>query len=210
MTVITERFSRAVDYARIAHAVQVRKGSGIPYLYHLLGVASLAIEFGGSEDQAIAALLHDTLEDCGAHHEPIIRRDFGDTVADIVVACTDGTAEGKAGHTDPEAKKRDWYARKHAYLAHLAHTPDQVVLVSACDKLHNARAIVQDLEDPGVGAQVFDRFTGGQDGTLGYYQSLCDIFLQRGAVNARVLDVAVDRMHMLAGATQRTALQACA
>jgi (p)ppGpp synthase/HD superfamily hydrolase len=111
MTALTDRFSCAVDYARIAHAAQFRKGSHIPYIYHLLGVASLVIEFGGSEDQAIAGLLHDTLEDCGASHEAAIREQFGDAVADIVKDCTDGTAEGKASHTDPEAKRRDWIER---------------------------------------------------------------------------------------------------
>jgi len=169
MTALTDRFTRAVDYARIAHATQCRKGSNIPYLYHLLGVASLVIEFGGNEDQVIAGLLHDTIEDCGAEHETTIRAQFGEAVADIVQACTDGTAEGKAAHTDPEAKRRDWIERKLAYLAHLKTAPDQTLLVSACDKLHNARAIVQDLEDPDVGTRVFDRFTGGRDGTLGYY-----------------------------------------
>ncbi|MFC5576768.1 HD domain-containing protein [Lysobacter niabensis] len=208
MTELTERFTRAVDYARVAHAAQVRKGSGIPYLYHLLGVASLVIEFRGNEDQAIAGLLHDTLEDCGAHHEPIIRKEFGDTVADIVLACTDGTAEGKGEHTTPEAKKRDWLARKHAYLAHLTQASGQVLLVSGCDKLHNARAIVQDLEDPAVGTKVFERFTGDREGTLSYYQSLCEIFLQRETASAPVLDAVVARMHDLAGETQRMALHA--
>lgn len=163
MSALSDRFSRAVDYARIAHAAQVRKGSNIPYLYHLLGVASLVIEFGGNEDQAIAGLLHDTIEDCGAAHEAAIRTQFGDAVANIVVDCTDGTAEGKASHTDPEARRRDWIERKLAYLAHLKAAPDQTLLVSACDKLHNARAIVQDLEDPDVATRVFDRFTGGRD-----------------------------------------------
>jgi hypothetical protein len=121
MIALTDRFSRAVDYARIAHAAQFRKGSSIPYIYHLLGVTSVVIEFGGSEDQAIAGLLHDTLEDCGASHEAVIRAQFGDAVADIVKDCTDGTAEGKAGHTDPDAKRRDWIERKRAYLAHLKH-----------------------------------------------------------------------------------------
>lgn len=207
MTVLTDRFSRAVDYARIAHAAQVRKGSNIPYLYHLLGVASLVIEFGGSENQAIAGLLHDTLEDCGAAHEAVIRAQFGNAVADIVNDCTDGTAEGKAGHTDPEAKRRDWTRRKLAYLAHLKAAPDQTLLVSACDKLHNARAIVQDLENPEVGTRVFDRFTGGRDGTLGYYQALAEIFSARGVKAARVLDATVERMHELAGAGERKALQ---
>ena len=177
MTALTDRFSRAVDYARIAHAAQCRKGSNIPYLYHLLGVASLVIEFGGNEDQAIAGLLHDTIEDGGAAHEATIRAQFGDAVADIVKDCTDGTAEGKASHTDAEARRRDWIERKRAYLAHLKTAPDQTLLVSACDKLHNARAIVQDLEDPDVGTRVFDRFTGGRAGTLGYYQALIESLL---------------------------------
>ena len=206
MIVFTDRFSRAVDYARIAHATQLRKGSNIPYLYHLLGVASLVIEFGGNEDQAIAGLLHDTIEDGGAEHETTIRAQFGDAVADIVVACTDGTAEGKASHTDVEAKRRNWIERKRAYLAHLKEAPDATLLVSACDKLHNARAIVQDLEDPEIGSRVFDRFTGGRDGTLGYYHSLSQIFLTRETRVARVLDTTVGWMHELAGAARRAAL----
>lgn len=201
MTVLTDRFTRAVDHARVAHAAQVRKGSGIPYLTHLLGVASLVIEFGGNEDQAIAGLLHDVIEDCGAAHEPLIRSRFGDAVAGMVIACTDGTAEGKATHADAEAKKADWIARKRAYLAHLEHAPDDVLLVSACDKLHNARAIVQDLEDPQVGMAVFGRFKGGVEGTLGYYQSLAAIFARRQAAPAQVLEAAVARMHQLADAT---------
>ena len=201
MTVLTERFTRAVDYARIAHAGQVRKGTDIPYLTHLLGVAALVIEFGGSEDQAIAGLLHDLLEDCGAGHEPVIRAKFGDAVADIVFACTDGTAEGKTSHADAEAKRRDWLERKRTYLAHLAEASDDVLLVSACDKLHNARAIVGDLEDPLVGTGVFGRFTGGRDGTLGYYSSLGRIMSGRGVRAAYALGLAVERMHSLAGAT---------
>lgn len=198
MTVFTERFTRAVDYARIAHAAQVRKGSNIPYLYHLLGVASLVIEFGGNEDQAIAGLLHDVIEDCGEAHEPIIRAQFGDAAADIVLACTDGTAEGKSTRADAEAKKADWLARKHAYLAHLVQAPDDVLLVSGCDKLHNARAIVQDLESPLVGVAVFERFTGGRDGSLWYYRALADIFTARGAPSASVLQVAVAQLNRLA------------
>lgn len=203
---LTDRFTRAVDHARIAHAAQVRKGTAIPYLYHLLGVASLVIEFGGNEDQAIAGVLHDVIEDCGAEHEALIRAQFGEGVADIVVACTDGTAEGKATHSNAEARRADWMARKRSYLAHLEMVPDAVLLVSGCDKLHNARAIVQDLEDPSVGVAVFDRFTGGRDGTLGYYQSLTMIFVQRQARTARTLDAVVERMHELAGATSRHAL----
>lgn len=206
MSPLTDRFTHAVDYARVAHAAQSRKGSRIPYLYHLLGVASLVIEFGGSEDQAIAGLLHDVIEDCGAAHEPVVRSRFGDVVANIVLACTDGTADEKAVHDTPEAKRRDWFERKRAYLAHLAQAPDEVLLVSGCDKLHNARAIVQDLEDPAVGTGVFDRFTGGRSGSLGYYESLATIFAARKVRTWRVFDAEVESMHGLAGMDRRVAL----
>jgi (p)ppGpp synthase/HD superfamily hydrolase len=199
MTVLTDRFTRAVDYARIAHAGQTRKGTDIPYLTHLLSVASLVIEFGGSEDQAIAGLLHDTIEDCGEAHEAIIRAQFGDVVADIVVACTDGTAEGKGTHTTPEARKADWLKRKQNYLTHLAAAPDAVLLVSACDKLHNAMAIVRDLESVDVGARVFDRFKGGAEGTLTYYKTLSRTMTLRGTAAAHALAVQVEHMHALSG-----------
>jgi (p)ppGpp synthase/HD superfamily hydrolase len=206
MAVITDRFTRAVDYARIAHAAQVRKGTDIPYLTHLLSVATLVIEFGGSEDQAIAGLLHDLLEDCGTAHEPVIRAQFGDVVADIVNDCTDGTAEGKAALQDTESRRLDWMDRKLAYLAHLQHASDAVLLVSACDKLHNARAIVQDLENPAVGQQVFGRFKGGTEGTLGYYQSLVGVFTDRKTTVAPQLGAVVGRMHRLAGNREQSGL----
>lgn len=203
MTALTRRFSEAVDYARVAHAAQVRKGSNVSYIHHLLGVASLVIEFNGSEDQAIAGLLHDTLEDCGAAHEAVIRAQFGDAVADMVKDCTDGNAESKASHTDPADKRRNWVERKHAYLAHLKAASAATLLVSACDKLHNARAVVRDLENPAIGTRVFDRFTGGRDDTLGYYQSLAEIFNARNVPAARILDATVARMHALVGADRR-------
>lgn len=206
MAILTDRFNRAVDYARIAHAAQVRKGTTIPYITHLLGVASLVIEFAGNEDQAIAGLLHDTIEDCGAAHEAMIRAQFGDAVADIVVACTDGTAEGKSALTDAEAKRRDWTRRKQDYLQHLADASDATLLVSACDKLHNARAIVQDLENPAIGSGVFERFKGGKAGTLGYYESLYGTIRSRRCEVAPVLDVVVERMHVLAGYAERKPL----
>ena len=206
MPTLTGRFAQAVDYARIAHASQVRKGSGAPYIYHPLGVASLVLAHGGNEDQAIAALLHDVLEDCGAHHEAVIRAQFGDVVAGIVQDCTDGTAEGKARHTDPEAKRRDWLSRKQAYLKHVRDEPDASLLVSACDKLHNASAIVEDLENPAVGGAVFGRFTGTREQTLGYYQSLSEIFNARRSPVARAFDAMVARMHALAGVEPRAPL----
>lgn len=198
MTVLSDRFTRAVDYARIAHAAQVRKGTSIPYMTHLLGVAVLVIEHGGSEAQVIAGLLHDLLEDCGAHHEPIIRTEFGGAVADIVIACTDGTAEDKGAFATLEAKRGDWLRRKQEYLTHLQHAPAEVLLVSVCDKLHNARSTVQDLEDPAVGATVFARFTGGAEGTLWYYRSLSSLFDQRGAPGSDRMRACVSRMVELA------------
>ena len=206
MSILTKRFTAAFDYARVAHAAQVRKGSSIPYLYHLLGVASLVIEFGGDEGQAIAGLLHDVIEDCGEPHRALVRAQFGDAVADIVEDCTDGSAESKASHTDIEAKRRDWMRRKLDYLAHLAKAPDATLLVSGCDKLHNARAILNDLENPEVGTRVFERFTGGREGTLGYYQSLSEVFSKRGARMVVQLEATVARMHALAGATSRISL----
>lgn len=203
---LSKRFTEAVDYAREQHKEQTRKGSGIPYIYHLLGVASLVLEFGGDEEQTLAGLLHDVIEDCGGKHEAIIRERFGDRVADIVVACTDGTEESKAAATAPEAKRENWRQRKLAYLAHLREESADAILVSCCDKLHNARAIVNDLEDPAVGVSVFDRFTAGRDGTLRYYHSVAAIFLKRGTKPARALDATVARMHELAGTKARVVL----
>lgn len=191
---LTERFTQAVDYAREAHASQTRKGTRVPYIAHLLGVASLVLDYGGDEDQAIAALLHDTIEDQGEHHAMVIRRQFGDRVADIVLACTDGTLASKAAAQTPEAKRADWEQRKRRYLAHLADASDAALLVSGCDKLHNARAIVTDLHSPSVGAEVFERFTGKREGTLWYYRELADVFARRCAPMAGELQHIVNVM----------------
>ena len=196
---LTERFTDAVDYARIVHASQTRKGTSVPYLHHLLGVASLVLEYGGDEDQAIAGLLHDAIEDGGAHHADRIGERFGPRVLAIVQDCTDGTAEAKAAPVDAEARRRDWLLRKQAYLAHLALASDDTLLVSGCDKLHNARAIVADLERPEVGCRVFDRFTGGRNGTLTYYRLLADLFTRRAVPVANALEIELDRMQVLAG-----------
>ncbi|MBV6798054.1 HD domain-containing protein [Xanthomonas euvesicatoria] len=199
MTALTERYALAVDYARIAHAGQVRKGTQVPYLSHLLGVSTLVLECGGDEEQAIAGLLHDVVEDCGGGHEASIRAQFGDAVADIVMACTDATAEDKAEVDNSErARKRDWRERKQAYLAHLRKTPGRALLVSGCDKLYNARSIVQDLENPAVGQGIFDVFTAGREGTLWYYAALEEVFRTRNAATARLFSGVVTRMHALA------------
>jgi (p)ppGpp synthase/HD superfamily hydrolase len=206
MAVLTHRFTQAFDYARIAHAAQVRKGTDTPYLSHLMGVASLVLEHGGNEDQAIAGLLHDIIEDCGQAHEHLVRAQFGDAVAQIVLDCTDGTHESKAVHSDREAKRMDWQNRKLKYLQHLEQASDSTLLVSACDKLHNAGAIVADMNSATVGILVFDRFTSGREGTLAYYHSLSEVFSKRGIAAAERLDAVVLQMHEGAGSAQRVGL----
>ena len=206
MPFLTNRFTQAVEYARIAHSDQVRKGTQVPYIYHLLGVASLVLVYEGSEDQAIAGLLHDVLEDCGSEHEATIRSQFGDLVADIVLDCTDGSLQSKARHDSVDARRRDWQARKTAYLEHVRLESEAALLVSACDKLHNASAIVSDLEDPRIGTAVFERFTADREQTLAYYESLARIFNSRGSPVARAFDSVVERMHRLSGPSERTEL----
>ena len=114
MSQLTLRFSEAFEYARAAHEGQVRKGSSIPYLYHLMAVSSLVLEYGGTEDQAIAGLLHDVLEDCGEHHSDEISHRFGAAVLAIVKDCTDGTASEKAAAQTPDEKRASWWKRKLA------------------------------------------------------------------------------------------------
>lgn len=186
---LTERISEALALAVEAHAKQVRKGTSIPYVAHPMGVASIALEFGADEDQAIAALLHDVLEDGGPQYGPVIKEQFGARVLAIVDGCTDGVP-------DASGQKGDWGERKRAYLAHLAQAPDDVLLVSGSDKLHNARAIVSDLLK--IGPDVFKRFTAGRDGTLWYYRSLTEIFEQRRAPMAALLVAEVRQMEQLA------------
>ena len=166
------RLASAMAYAALIHGTQKRKGTSIPYVSHLMSVSALVMEFGGDEDQAIAGMLHDSLEDCGAEHEKIIRTNYGDRVADIVRACTDGVS-------DASGRKPDWRQRKERYVEHLRRASEAGLLVSACDKLHNARAIVADLR---AGQDVFARFTAGKEGTLWYYRELVAAFSDRLAM----------------------------
>lgn len=185
---LTDKFSKAVSVANRAHYDQTRKGTSIPYIAHPLAVASLAIEFGANEDQAIAALLHDAIEDGGAEYEQIILENFGDNVLSMVKGCTDGVP-------DANGEKADWWDRKTAYLEHLAKASDDVLLVSGADKLHNARAILNDLTE--YGESVFDRFKAGKKGTLWYYRSLAEVFLKRNATMAKQLDDTVSRIEQV-------------
>lgn len=187
------KFSEAVALAAEAHQGQIRKGAGTPYLAHPLAVAALVLEFGGDQDQAIGALLHDVLEDGGAHYAQQIRQQFGARVLSIVEACTDGVP-------DETGQKAPWQGRKERYLAHLGEAPDDALLVSACDKLCNAKAILDDLIDPDVGLAVFDRFSASKDKTLWYYSELAGVFSMRRSPVARKLAATVAEIKQLAGA----------
>lgn len=167
---LTEQLDAAFHLARELHARQARKRTDIPYLAHLMGVCSLVLEDGGSEEEAAAALLHDAVEDQGGPDTLArIREQFGDRVAEIVAACSD---------TD-EIPKPPWRARKEAYIAHIEHTEDaSVVRVSLADKLHNVRSILFDLR---AGEDVFARFSASREETLWYYRELAAAFARKTA-----------------------------
>lgn len=165
--ILSNRFSEALTYAAELHATQVRKGSGVPYIAHLLGTASIALEYGASEDEAIAALLHDAIEDQGgATTRAAIRRRFGDTVTAIVDGCTDSDA----------TPKPPWRQRKQAYIDRISTASGSVRLVSAADKLYNVRSILKDYRQ--LGDTVWERFQGKKEGSLWYYRSLVEAFRQ--------------------------------
>ncbi len=164
---LSSRFDQALRYATLIHAGQHRKGTEIPYVAHLLGVASIALEHGATEDEAIGALLHDAGEDAGGRGRiEDIRMRFGDVVAKIVEGCTDSE----------EVPKPEWRERKKKYIAHIPTAAPSVRLVSASDKLHNARAILRDYRQHGEA--LWSRFTGNKEGTLWYYRSLVTAFSQ--------------------------------
>ena len=187
--VLGVRFEQALITAKRLHDGQRRKGSEIPYVAHLLAVASLVLEHGGNEDQAIAALLHDAVEDQGGLATlDRIRAEFGEEVADMVEQCSDA-------YEDP---KPPWRQRKQAYLAALAAKSPEALLVSAADKLHNARAIVADYRD--LGEDLWARFRGGKEGTLWYYRALADGLSAHGPARlAAELARVVDELEALAG-----------
>ncbi len=159
------RFEDALVYACQVHDGHVRKGSGVPYVGHLLAVTGLVIDYGADEDEAIAALLHDAVEDRGGQPRLAeIRERYGDRVAEIVLGCSD---------TDT-VPKPPWRERKEAYLAHLPTATRSVLLVSSADKLHNALAFLRDFHQ--LGDEAFVRFRGGKDGTLWYYRAVVEAY----------------------------------
>lgn len=190
----TRRLEAAFAFANRLHSKQRRKGTTVPYVSHLIGVASLVFEYGGDEDQVIAALLHDAVEDQAASAggaaklRQRIRKQFGSEVLRIVDACTDADVEPKP----------PWKARKVAYLKHLAAVDDRIALVSCCDKLHNARAILSDIRRHGQ--RVFDRFSASKSETLWYYRSLARAYGRHRTLSVvKEFRGAVNEMTRLAG-----------
>ena len=169
MPTLSRRFDEAFAYAHDVHGPQTRKGTGAPYVGHLMGVASIVIDDGGTEDEAIAALLHDAPEDCGGRERLAdIRARFGDAVAKIVEDCTDSF----------DTPKPPWRERKQKYAEHARSLPPSSLRVSAADKVHNTYAILRDLRN--TGERVWERFSAGPDYVLSYYQSLVRSYREAG------------------------------
>ena len=191
MTKLTQRFQAALALATKVHAGQYRKGKDVPYIAHLLAVTALVLENGGDEDEAIAALLHDAIED---QRDKIslqeIRGQFGEQVAGIV----DGLTDAK---TWP---KRPWRQRKEAYIAHLRQSSPSERLVSAADKLHNARSLLSDYRT--TGEPIWKRFNGGKEGTMWYYRALLRAFQAAGPTPlVEELERVVSELERLVAAT---------
>ena len=185
---LSRRFEEALVWAAGLHRDQRRKGSGIPYVSHLLAVAALVIEHADDEDQAIAALLHDAIEDQGGlkTRDEILRR-FGEGVTGIVEGCTDS-------HADP---KPPWKERKEAYIAGIGRKSASIRLVSSADKLHNARCILSDYR--ALGDEVWQRFRAGKEETLWYYREVTTALLRSGRTPL------VDELERVVGEIERLA-----
>lgn len=174
---LSSRFSEALVLAAELHRDQVLAGKGVPYMAHLLGTTSIALEYGANEDEAIAALLHDAIEDQGgAAVGEEIRRRFGDHVAAIVIGCTDSD----------QTPKPPWRARKEAYVSHLRQADRSVLLVAGSDKLYNSRATLADYRR--VGEDIWSWFSGGREGTLWYRRGLVGAFQDNLACPAGLAD----------------------
>jgi (p)ppGpp synthase/HD superfamily hydrolase len=185
-TALTDKYTAAISYATALHGATERKGTKITYMCHLIGVSGLVLEAGGSQDEAIAGLLHDAVEDAGGLPRLAdIRARFGDTVADIVLVCTDSVDE-------KWKKSVDYCTRKQQYLDHLEHpdTDPRAVLVSIADKVHNARATVTDVHRYGV--EVLDKFnTPTRRSVVWYYTELLRIAKARGVTEALTVPLGI-------------------
>lgn len=183
---LSVRFDEAFAFVSDLHREQLRKIGRVPYLSHLLRVAGLALDFGASEDVAIAALLHDAVEDCGGMEtEAVIRERFGDFVADVVLETSDST-------TADANRKAPWRERKEAYLERLQIGSEAAALVSGCDKLDNITSLVRAIKIAG-GEATLSRFKGGAGDLIWYYESVASILAERGVLIADELKAAVER-----------------
>ena len=184
---LSSRFTEALSYVAALHAEQRRKVSGEPYLAHLLAVAAIVMEHGGNEDEAIAALLHDAVEDQGGMATlEEIRRRFGATVAEIVEGCSDAMV----------SPKPPWRQRKEAHIAHLREASPSVRLVVAADKLHNVGSLAREYRRRGE--SLWALFHGGRDGTLWYYRAVTDALKQAAATPiVEELDRAVEELQIV-------------
>jgi len=194
MIMLSDRFTQAVAFALTWHK-EPRKKTTIPYISHLMSVSSLVLEFGGTEDEAIAGLLHDVVEDTDASIADV-RASFGDDVANIVAGCSE------TKFTDSFEVERPWKDRKDDYISHvqMQDTSSAVLLVSMADKLHNMQCIVHDYRR--IGDELWQRFnpSAGRDGTLWFYRTLADSFLIHANANqdlAKLLDIEVSELEGL-------------
>src|SRR6478609_795841 len=161
---LTSAYQDALGFAIQLHAGQTRKGTDIPYISHLLAVSATVLEFGGTEEEAIAALLHDAVEDAGGSGTRAeIADKFGEPVAQVVEECSDDSPE-------PGAQKRPWRVRKEAHIKHIEKASAPVLLVTAADKLHNARAIAADHRE--LGNSLWARFNAPPEDILWYYRAM--------------------------------------
>ncbi len=188
----TTRISAAFALAALVHEKQTRKSTDIPYISHPMAVAAQVAVWGGSEDQFIAALLHDVVEDGGAQYKPVIEEHFGKHVLDLVMACSDAAPQ----RGQP---KGAWIERKEKYIANLRSAADEVLLISAADKWHNLASILADAKQ--LGEMVFDRFirqdferTDKKKMVLWYYKEIISVYRERKVAAAPELDSLLDEI----------------
>lgn len=188
----TDRISAAFALAALVHEKQTRKSTDIPYISHPMAVAAQVAVWGGSEDQFIAALLHDVVEDGGAQYMPVIEEHFGKHVLDLVMACSDAAPQ----RGQP---KGAWIERKEKYIANLRSAADEVLLISAADKWHNLASILADAKQ--LGEMVFDRFirqdferTDKKKMVLWYYKEIISVYRERKVTAAPELDSLLDEI----------------
>lgn len=185
---LTKKYFEAVEFAATAHATAVRKQTEIPYICHPLAVSAYVLEAGGDEDQAIGGLLHDVAEDCGG--EPRIeeiRMKFNSRIADIVRGCSDSLEVNRE-------EKAPWRTRKELHIAKLHTASKDVLMVTAADKLHNARAIATDYQN--IGDKIWERFNSDAESIRWYYHEILMVLSQGGAPDQllRPLEVAINIM----------------